>query len=161
MSTLTATPPGVLSPCCLRSRQLACELLAAYGLHDWSFAFNRSKRDMGLCRYGPKVIELSVHFVVRNSSQAIRDTLLHEIAHALVGPGHGHDAAWKRICREVGAKPERVSFEVDMPDGRWQARCACCGMVHHKHRKPKRMIGWFCVHCGPTLGKLTWLTATA
>jgi predicted SprT family Zn-dependent metalloprotease len=156
---LTAAPREGLPACCLQARQLAYELLAAHGLHDWSFAFNRSKRDMGLCRYGTKAIELSIHFVTRNTWAAIRDTLLHEIAHALVGPGHGHDAIWKRTCLDVGAKPQRVSFEVDMPDGRWQARCACCGVVHHKHRKPKRMFGWFCMHCGPARGKLTWLAA--
>ena len=157
MSMLTAAPRDGLPLCCIRASQLAHELMAAHGLRGWTFAFNRSKRDMGLCRYGPKVIELSVHFVARNSAAAIRDTLLHEIAHALVGPGHGHDAVWKQACLRVGAKPQRVSFEVDMPDGRWQARCTSCGVVHHKHRKPKRMFGWFCVHCGTKRGKLTWL----
>jgi predicted SprT family Zn-dependent metalloprotease len=48
---------------------------------------------MGLCLYEPKAIELSLHFIERNAEDVIRDTLLHEIAHALVGPGHGHDRA--------------------------------------------------------------------
>src|SRR5436190_24197018 len=103
--------------------RLACELLDSYGLQDWSFAFNRRKRDMGLCLYGSRVIQLSMHFILLNDNVAVRDTLLHEIAHALVGPGHGHDVVWKRKCLRIGARPERLCKDVNMPEGRWQARC--------------------------------------
>jgi predicted SprT family Zn-dependent metalloprotease len=135
---------------------LAHELFTTHGLQDWCFGFNRSKATLGLCRYEARCIELSVHLVERNGPEAVQDTLLHEIAHALVGPGHGHDDAWKRKCLEIGAKPERLSYEVDMPAGRWQARCGGCGLMHHKHRRPKRMKGWFCCHCGPVKGQLSW-----
>ncbi len=140
----------------LSVHKLACDLLRAHGLGRWSFRFNRRKRELGLCRFDPGLIELSLHFVERNSDEVILDTLLHEIAHALVGPGHGHDAAWKRKCQEIGARPERLSFDADMPDGRWQAVCPGCGMLHHKHRKPKHAVGWWCRHCGPERGRLTW-----
>jgi SprT protein len=149
------------SPCCIQAQQLAIRLLANHGLCDWSFAFNRSKRQMGCCQYGPKVIELSRHFVERNTSDLIRDTLLHEIAHALVGPGHGHDVVWKAMCLRVGAKPERLSNEPDMPQGRWQAICEGCGMRHHKYRRPKRMKGWYCCRCGPHRGALKWALSAA
>ena len=135
---------------------LATELLAMYGLHDWSFAFNRRKREMGLCLYGLQRIELSLHFVELNGEEAIRETLRHEIAHALVGPGHGHDAVWKQKCREVGAKAERLCYEVKMPEGRWHARCGGCGMLHSRHRRPKHAGGWYCIHCGRDRGRLTW-----
>src|SRR4051794_40057748 len=88
-------------------RQLALERMTQHGLHGWSFAFNRRKRAMGLCRYSRKTIELSIYLVDRNGFEEILDTILHEIAHALVGPCHGHDAVWKAKCREVGAKPQR------------------------------------------------------
>jgi predicted SprT family Zn-dependent metalloprotease len=140
----------------LQAQQLAADLMARYELLDWSFTFNRSKRAMGYCRFGLRIIELSRHFVERNGLEVVRDTLLHEIAHALVGPGHGHDATWKQMCRLIGAKPERLSFEVHMPEGRWQAICPGCGLHHHKHRKPKWMVGWFCTHCGKEKGSLTW-----
>jgi SprT-like family len=115
------------SPRLLDVQHLAVRLLASHGLHDWSFAFNRSKLHMGQCLYGPQVIVLSVHFVELNDDDAVLDTLLHEIAHALVGPGHGHDAVWQAKCVEVGAKPERLSHEVSMPVGPWQAVCPGCG----------------------------------
>jgi hypothetical protein len=157
MPTLKTRPPAeAVSPRAAEVRRLAQELLASNGLADWTFTFNKSKCNMGLCRYGPRIIELSLHFVESNDRNLILDTLLHEIAHALVGPGHGHDAVWKRECLRLGARPERLSYEVNMPAGRWQARCGGCGAVHHKHRKPKRLVGWFCIACGPVRGKLAW-----
>jgi predicted SprT family Zn-dependent metalloprotease len=141
------------------TRRLALELFSVHGLYDWSFAFNRGKRTMGWCLYSSKTIELSIHFVERNSTEVIRDTLLHEIAHALVGPGHGHDAVWKRMCLDIGAKPERLSYEVNMPEGRWQARCGQCGLLHHRHRRPKWLTGWYCGYCGKERGRLVWQQA--
>ena len=47
-------------------------------------------------------VELSVSFVLRATWSDIRDTLLHEIAHAIVGPGHGHDAVWQTAARRIG-----------------------------------------------------------
>jgi predicted SprT family Zn-dependent metalloprotease len=146
-------------PRALAARQLASELFNLHGLHDWSFGFSRSKTHMGTCLFVPKVIRLSAYFVELNDGEAVRDTLLHEIAHALVGPGHGHGDVWKAKCREIGARPERLCNDATMPDGRWQARCGGCGMVHHKHRRPKHAAGWWCRHCGPERGRLTWQQA--
>ena len=134
---------------------MAQELMARHGLKGWKFAFNRRKRALGLCRYGTKAIELSVYLVDANTTDEVRDTILHEIAHALVGPGHAHDALWKAKCAEVGAKPERCG-EAEMPEGRWKATCPTCGLGFSRHRRPKRLRGWSCKTCGPERGKLTW-----
>lgn len=144
-------------PCQLAAEihQLARTLLDFHGLRGWSFAFNHRKRSLGYCWYSEQTIELSWHFVERNSRDAIRDTLLHEIAHALVGPGHGHDRFWKAKAREIGAKPARLA-DADMPPGRWQARCRQCGGLHHRYRKPKWMRGWYCRRCGEERGRLIW-----
>lgn len=155
-SACSSAPTETLVSRAAEIRALANEMLALYSLDDWTFTFNRRKTEMGLCFYGPKRIELSFHFAERNSAEAIRQTLLHEIAHALAGPGHGHDAVWKQKCLEIGAKPERLCFDADMPQGRWQARCGCCGMLHSKHRRPKHAVGWYCTHCGRERGRLTW-----
>ena len=136
-------------------RNLALELMARHGLEGWKFAFNRRKRALGLCRYGTKSIELSIYLVDANDGEEVRDTILHEIAHALVGPGHAHDAVWKAKCLEVGAKPARCG-EADMPEGRWKASCPACGIGFSRHRRPKRLRGWSCKACGPERGKLTW-----
>ena len=79
------------------ARHLAETLLAEHGLSTadppWTFRFNRRKRALGTCHYGPRRIELSSHFVVANDPDEVRDTVLHEIAHALAGPMAGHGTA--------------------------------------------------------------------
>jgi predicted SprT family Zn-dependent metalloprotease len=137
------------------ARRLALELMARHGLHDWTFAFNWHKRSLGLCLYSCRTIELSAHFVERNGLDEVRDTLLHEIAHALVGPGHGHDAVWRARCVEVGARPERCG-QADLPPGRWRAECGGCGQGFHRCRRPRSLKGWFCRACGPQRGALAW-----
>jgi len=136
-------------------RNLALELMARHGLEGWTFAFNRRKRALGLCRFATRAIELSSYLVDGNSKEEVRDTILHEIAHALVGPGHGHDVVWKAKCVEVGAQPVRCG-DADMPEGRWKASCPSCGLAFSRHRRPKRLRGWCCRTCGPERGKLTW-----
>jgi predicted SprT family Zn-dependent metalloprotease len=136
-------------------RKLALALLVAHGLHDWAFGFNHRKRCLGLCVYHRHTIELSVFFVLQNPPEEIVDTILHEIAHALVGHGHGHDRVWKQKCLEIGAKPLRCG-QAEMPEGKWRASCGKCGKAFHRHRKPKQMRGWHCRSCGPERGNLAW-----
>jgi predicted SprT family Zn-dependent metalloprotease len=136
----------------------AYRLLGRFGLHDWSFSYNRRKQSMGFCRYAAKTIELSHYLVAQNGAEEILDTILHEIAHALVGPNHGHDAVWKRKCLEIGARPVRCG-QANMPAGRWQAQCGGCGKRYHRHRKPRPARGWFCRPCGQARGDLVWQRA--
>jgi predicted SprT family Zn-dependent metalloprotease len=137
------------------ARALALELMARHGLQGWSFAFNKRKRTLGLCRFAQRRIELSIHLADRNSTEEVRDTVLHEIAHALVGPGHGHDAVWRAKAVELEARPQRCG-QADMPEGRWKARCGACLQAFSRHRKPQSIRGWFCRACGPEAGMLTW-----
>jgi len=134
----------------------AAELIHLHRLAGWRFAWNRRKTCMGLCRYERQTIELSAYFVARNSLDEIRDTILHEIAHALVGPTHGHDEVWMARCQEVGAVPRRCG-SANMPAGAWQAMCPGCTKKYSRHRRPARGK-YFCRPCGPENGALTFQT---
>ncbi len=130
-------------------------LLTHHGLTGWTFAWNRRKTAMGLCRYQDRRIELSAYFVARNPVAEIHDTLLHEIAHALVGEGHGHDEVWQAKCLEIGAVPRRCG-KAAMPAGRYQAKCPACAKLYQRHRRPSRGK-YYCRPCGPQRGSLTWM----
>lgn len=134
--------------------KLAQTLMRDHGLVDWSFRFNTAKRQLGVCRYATRRIELSRHFVAANGEPAVRDTVLHEIAHALAGPEAGHGERWKAQCRRLGCAPERLDREAVMPRGRWRARCAGCGQSFHRHRRPMRGRTYACRRCGPERGRL-------
>lgn len=134
---------------------LARRLMDEHRLTGWGFAFNRGRRTMGLCRYGLKRIELSIHYVLRNDESEVRDTILHEIAHAIAGPRAGHGEKWKRVCTTLGATPKRCG-NAAMPLGRWRAICPGCGYRHHRHRRPLRGRDYFCRHCGAEKGRLSF-----
>lgn len=136
------------------AQDLAERLIDFHSLEGWAFRFNRNKRRLGVCKQDEKLIELSEHYVLRNSQDHILDTILHEIAHAIVGTEHGHDDIWKAMCLRIGASPSSCSSTAVMPDGYWQARCPGCATVFTRHRRPRRLRGRYCVACGPVQGQL-------
>jgi predicted SprT family Zn-dependent metalloprotease len=132
---------------------MALDLMCQYRLTEWTFAFNRAKRTMGLCRHEERRIELSVYFVLANDAESIRDCILHEIAHALAGCEDGHGPVWREICRRIGAKPERCG-DAQMPEGSWSAVCPNCLRQFTRHRRPRRNMAYCCSDCGWERGRL-------
>ena len=78
----------------------------------WRFSFDRAKRRAGCCRYSKKEITLAKAYAEQEELKEIKNTILHEIAHALVGPKHGHNEIWKQKALEIGCDAERYHFVV-------------------------------------------------
>jgi hypothetical protein len=139
-------------------RQLARGLMDAHGLSSWTFRYNGRRRQIACCvapGHGqPGRIELSRHFLPILDPATLRDTLLHEVAHALVGPEHGHDDVWKRKCLEIGARPEPCGRPPSMPRGVWRASCPSCRRSYDFYRRPKTLRR-YCAACGPERGAMT------
>ena len=123
---------------------LARTLMNEHGLELVPFQFNNRKRSAGTTffQYGKVLrIELSRPVVDPNPLELVRDTILHEIAHALVGHAAGHSWVWKLKAREIGANTERCCGDnIVTPPGKYQATCSCKIGVHHVHRMPKRRL---------------------
>lgn len=70
--------------------------------------FGVAKRTFGSCYYPNSVrkgyIRLSKVLIEANEATHVRDTVLHEIAHALSGHEAGHGAVWKANAAKLGAK---------------------------------------------------------
>ena len=88
----------------------AATLMRQHGLDGWTVRLDHARRRAGQCDYTRRVISLSRHYVRHAEPAHIHDTILHEIAHALVGPHHGHDAVWRRKAREIGCTATRVPY---------------------------------------------------
>ena len=82
----------------------------------WRFRFETATCRAGICRHTPGPSRSSVSYVLRAPWDDIRDTLLHEIAHAIVGPGHGHDAVWQTAARRIGCTANRCSNRHPQPE---------------------------------------------
>ncbi|QDU70757.1 SprT family zinc-dependent metalloprotease [Mucisphaera calidilacus] len=137
----------------VEAENLALRLMSEQGLVGWSFGFNHRRRALGICNFTDRRIELSRHFVLRHEVSEVRETILHEIAHAIAGPKAGHGLAWKAACLRLGIAP-RVRGEAEMPEGRWRAVCPGCGVCHSRYRRPMRGRDYYCKACGPERGKL-------
>lgn len=107
---------------------LARSLMLQHGIGHWQFALDRSKRRFGQCRYRTQTISMSRHLIELNSEDRVRQTLLHEIAHALT-PNAGHGYAWQLVARQLGCPPVRCYSTNDtvVPDGRHAVSCGHCG----------------------------------
>ncbi|MEI5673085.1 MULTISPECIES: SprT-like domain-containing protein [unclassified Nocardioides] len=123
-------------------------LMAEHGLRGWTLVFDRAKRRAGICRYDRRQIGLSAPLTELHDEADVRDTVLHEIAHALVGVRHGHDAVWRATARRIGCSGERcVSREAPELEGAWVGTCPAGHRVT-RHRRPDRPAA--CRRCGPT-----------
>ena len=60
------------------------------------------KQAVGWCMYNSKIISLSVPYLQIVPANLVEDTILHEIAHAMVGPNYGHGPVWKAMAQHVG-----------------------------------------------------------
>ncbi|HSV14163.1 MAG TPA: SprT-like domain-containing protein [Tepidisphaeraceae bacterium] len=130
---------------------LARELLKWHGLHDWQFAFDHARRRFGRCDYTHRRITLSRSLTFLNPVDEVRDTILHEIAHALT-PGAKHGPRWRAKCRQIGARPVRCFTEagvVTPPRGpaRYAIGCPACNWWAERRRRPPRGRKYVCVRC--------------
>jgi predicted SprT family Zn-dependent metalloprotease len=131
-----------------RALALAEELVQQHGLSGWRVELDRAKRRAGVCRFDQRVIGLSAPITRVHSEAEVRDTILHEIAHALVGRQHGHDRIWQATARRIGSSGQRcVDSESPVVIGAWLGVCAA-GHVKDRHRRPERVMS--CGQCRPS-----------
>lgn len=136
------------------AQRLARDLMDAHGLSTWTFRFDRGLRRFGACFPRDARIQLSRRLVEVNGEAQVRDTILHEIAHAWAflrhGDGVAHDARWKAIARELGCDPKArwAHGAVQAPPLRWLAVCP----NGHASERARRWTGRrppSCAKCRP------------
>ncbi len=123
--------------------RLARALMAQHRLHQWSFQFDAATKRAGCCQYATQVISLSYEFAKRASDEEIRDTILHEIAHALVGQDHRHDAVWRAKALEIGCSGRRC-HDLQFTPPRYIMKCEQSCWVATAER---RRHGVVCTRC--------------
>ena len=90
-------------------KMLADKLLDEHGLIEkgWRFSFDRAKRRAGSCKFSKKEITIAKAYAEQQGVIEIKNSILHEIAHALVGPQHGHSQIWRKKAKEIGCDASR------------------------------------------------------
>ncbi|WAB82616.1 SprT-like domain-containing protein [Microcella daejeonensis] len=128
----------------------------------WSFGFDHATRRAGLCNYTDKRITVSRHLAARWDDDEIHQTLLHEVAHALAGPGTNHGPEWKRIAAELGYVGGTThTGPVAEERARWRGHCPS-GHEHVRFRRPAKPVS--CGKCSRTFSRahlIRWTDARA
>ncbi|EJF44477.1 PF01863 domain protein, partial [Schaalia georgiae F0490] len=96
------------------ARALARALMDDAGLGQWGLRFDRAKRRAGSCTHATRTISLSGPLTDIYDEATVRAVVLHEIAHALVGPSQGHGARWREAARALGA-PDSATLPGALP----------------------------------------------
>lgn len=137
------------------AKKLATKLMDQYNLSDWEFKWLRSKRIFGKCRYVHKIIGLSKALTILNGEGVVKDTILHEIAHALT-IGHGHDSIWRNKAIEIGCDGKRCYSleEVVTPEDTYTYVCSKCGYEFKRYRKLRDYGSRWHKRCGSVEGRL-------
>ena len=120
--------------------RLARSLMNEHGLHDWTLTLDRAKTRAGAMFPRQRRISLSGPLTRVHDEELVRDTILHEIAHALVGHEHGHDHVWKAKARELGASDQRC-FDSDGARELAPFIGTCpAGHEVRRHKRPTRLV---------------------
>lgn|SRR6267143_2008827 len=140
------------------AQEMANELMATHGLTKagWVFKFDSAPRRFGVCRHHSKTIGLSRNLTLVNERPAVEDTILHEIAHALVARAHGHNRVWQAKAIEIGcnglAKYNAPGREGDVVEYLpWKLVCPRCS--HEKGRARRVNRRFSCRRCATALGR--------
>lgn len=133
--------------------QWARALLAHHQLGQWCFEFDHATKRAGCCHYMAHLISLSTEFAKRALDEEVKDTILHEIAHALVGKAHHHDDVWRAKALAIGCSGRRC-HNLQFTPPRYLVTCERGCWVGTAERRRRGMV---CTRCQ---GKIMYLTST-
>lgn len=136
-----------------KAEEFAKQELRKWGLFEWRFKWIKSKRIFGSCSHTFKTIELSTHLTSLNKEKEVKDTILHEIAHALSPYNAGHNYIWKQNCIKVGVKAERCydTNKIVTPEPNYNGLCRC-NLKHRRYRRPR--VNFICANCN---SRIVWI----
>lgn len=97
-------------------------LLQQKNLVGWTAEMSRGRRTIGLCSYTDKTIYLSKHHIENDSYDDVRDTVIHEVAHAL-NPLDGHGIKWRKAAMAMGGTGDQYHSHGNSYPSKWSTRC--------------------------------------
>jgi len=80
---------------------LAEQLLTTYNVSNLEIGFTKRKDILGFCSDTGDTIKLQLNHVLHSDIEKIKETILHEIAHAITD-GEGHSIEWQKKALELG-----------------------------------------------------------
>lgn len=118
---------------------------------EYTFKFNNNLARAAVCKFSTDslsgIIEVSRHYLrhPKTTPDVLKNTILHELAHAIAGHEAGHGPKWKSVAREIGCDAERLTH-VFRPEDTYKYFIRCpAGCKQNRTRLAKYMLrGRFC-----------------
>lgn len=87
--------------------QLALLLMENHSVAHFKFSFTRDSSVKGLCT--DDTIKINYEYALNGDISEIKNTILHEIAHAIAGNENNHNEYWQAIAKELGVKYKKIT----------------------------------------------------
>lgn len=107
------------------------ELLKKHKLEGWRITLSTKRKHLADTYFNLKKIEYSIAFVTVATRQQFEGVMLHEIAHARLGPGYGHGKEFVKMCKQINAPPMYAGHKLKVHVHRYNLTCPECGFVLH------------------------------
>jgi predicted SprT family Zn-dependent metalloprotease len=127
---------------------------------------------MGVCvrRGQDYTIKVSKFHWENNGPEEVRNTIMHELSHAIDRNKHSHNYQWMRLASDISTKTNTtIKMYAQSTEGEEKASmekavaytdCNGCGNRHYIYRRTKvykkQAEGFYCSTCGPN-EKLTFV----
>jgi len=142
-----------------KTKKIFAELMKEHELLKvgWTYSFDQANSRFGWCDFNKKHISISEPICLLNEGTnfpVIKDTILHEIAHALTYEQYGntakpHGKEWQEIAKQIGCNGERCynSRKVIAPEPKYKYKCPKCGYTYNRYRKISKSSPVACSDC--------------
>jgi predicted SprT family Zn-dependent metalloprotease len=106
----------------------------------WDYKFYIDKTSLGECDYNQKIIYLS-YFLIFNEDELV-DTILHEIAHLVVGSECDHNKIWRDYFISIGGSGKMTGEKsiVNKKEFKYNLICedGCCHLFNRISKKREK-----------------------
>ena len=118
-------------------------------VQNWKLIFDNAKARCASCQFtytNPTVtIAISKVFAVFATDAEFKNTVLHEIAHAIAGIDAGHGPEWKRIALEIGCDAKRFhrangEHQSFLNQGMKRVKCPCGKIDFLRHQVNRKFV---------------------
>lgn len=121
---------------------IAEALLEKHDLRGWKAYWSGMRKSLAETDHREKQIVFSKYFISKASFEEFVGVALHEITHAMLGPGYGHGDEFVELCREISGSDEYAVPSANFDISRYMFTCPECNYSGSHNSNKDKMCGY-------------------